>query len=118
MAPFVAALMEASDFAALHRTIDVQLRAVGGFGELAIYDIAQRIGWYRRLEPAEIYLHRGTRDGARLLVPGLAGATLSPARLPPEFHALTPPQLEDVLCIYKAQIGGIAGLRRSPTPPR
>lgn len=104
MAPFAAALMAAKTFAELHRIVELHLSAAGGFGELVIYDIAQRVGWYRELEPEEIYLHRGTRDGARVLVPGVTGRTLARSRLPSEFQALSPAQLEDVLCIYKDDI--------------
>ena len=36
-------------------------------GELTVYDVAHRIGAYLQLEPDVVYLHRGTRIGARYL---------------------------------------------------
>jgi hypothetical protein len=108
LTPLAPALMAATNFDELHRTIDLHLRAVGGFGELAIYDIAQRLGWYRNMEPSAIYLHCGTREGAKALGLSTSGRTLALAALPPELRVLSPSQLEDVLCIYKNDLRRIA----------
>jgi hypothetical protein len=35
--------------------------------EEVVYDIAHRIGAYLRREPEAVYLHAGTREGARAL---------------------------------------------------
>lgn len=113
MEPHAGALTSAADFAELHDRVAALGAEVDRVGELAVYDIAQRIGWYRDIEPREIYLHCGTRDGAKALVPQLRGKTMAVDRLPPELHGLTPAQLEDVLCIYKAALTRIAG-RRGP----
>ena len=109
LTPHSEALMAATNFTELHQRVSVLGGAGLRIGDLAIYDIAQRIGWYRGLAPEEIYLHRGTLDGDLALDPSATGKTLSPDNLPDEFRQLAPFQLEDVLCIYKAQIRRIAG---------
>ena len=38
-----------------------------GIGELTIYDISVCIGTYLKKPPKKIYLHRGARDGAKIL---------------------------------------------------
>ena len=38
-----------------------------GIGSLTVYDTATRIGAFLKLEPDRVYLHAGTRDGARAL---------------------------------------------------
>lgn len=106
--PHVNAIMQTSDFRELHALVTLLARDMQRIGELAVYDVAQRIGWYRRLEPIEIYLHRGTLDGARALTPLLRGKTITADLLPVALRAFTPAQLEDVLCIYKAALQRIA----------
>jgi hypothetical protein len=104
-----ATLAAAPDFAALHGALERILRPIGGYGALAIYDIAERIGWYRGLEPEHVYLHSGTREGALVLDPSFRGDTVGVSDLPPEIRRLTPAQAENFLCIYKA---GLQELRR------
>jgi hypothetical protein len=59
------------------------------------------------LEPDRIYLHAGTREGARAL--GLGGTALSKSELPKAFHRLSPGEIEDCLCIYKDDLRRLAG---------
>jgi hypothetical protein len=88
------------DFAELYQLIDTALEDVPGIGELYVYDTALRIGAKLNLFPKKVYLHAGTRRGARAL--GLdAGLTLKVSQLPKEFRALRPHEIEDVLCIFK-----------------
>ena len=54
-------------FQDLFAAIKAALKPIHGIGELAIYDIALRIGASREIEPENVYLHRGTREGARRL---------------------------------------------------
>lgn len=105
----VQALAAASDFAVLHEALERILRPVRGYGALAIYDIAERIGWHLGLEPEHVYLHSGTRDGALVLDPSIRGRRIDLSALPPEIGRLTPAQAENFLCIYK---GGLQQLRR------
>ena len=87
------------DFAALHDLVKATIGSLRGIGDLAIYDIAVSIGANLRLEPALVYLHAGTRQGALAL--GFNDKTLNPAALPPAFRRLRPREIEDVLCIYR-----------------
>jgi hypothetical protein len=79
---------------------------IRGVGELMLYDVATRIGAKLELEPELIYLHAGTREGARAL--GLRGATIAKSELPEVFGRLTPGEIEDCLCIYKADLHRLA----------
>ena len=97
-------LSAAADFKALHKAVDNAIGKKQGLGELAVYDIAQRIGAYLGKEPKLVYLHRGVREGARAL--GFHGDTLDPALLPPAFSRLTPAEIEDCLCIFKSALRG------------
>lgn len=53
------------NFDDLHSVVWAAIKPIRGVGELATYDIAHRIGAYLRLKPELVYLHRGTRDGAK-----------------------------------------------------
>jgi hypothetical protein len=79
-----------------------------GIGELAIYDIAHRLGAYLRLQPEYVYLHAGTRDGAKALKIKNLSEKLSMSEFPPEFQKLRPEQVEDCLCIYKTHLARIS----------
>jgi hypothetical protein len=71
-------------------------------GPLAVYDITQRIGRYLGLEPEDVYLHRGTREGARAL--GLCGETVKKDQFPAAFQRLSAAEIEDCLCIFKDEL--------------
>jgi len=90
-------------FHQLHNTIANEIGSIRGIGDLTVYDIATRIGAHLGLEPEYVYLHAGTRAGARAL--GFSEADyLAPAVLPPAFHRLKPHEIEDCLCIYKGKL--------------
>ena len=89
-------------FRDLHRAVGDRIGDIRGIGELAVYDIACRIGASLGLTPERVYLHAGTREGARAL--RLKGASVHKADLPEEFAGLSPAEIEDCLCIYKADI--------------
>jgi hypothetical protein len=88
-------------FQALLALIDAESRKLWKKAELTVYDTALRIGAYLDLEPEEVYLHRGTREGAKAL--GFDGnrKSIRPSELPTEFQQLKPCEIEDCLCIYK-----------------
>ena len=96
------AMRSSSSFDALFEIVDKESRKLWGIGELTVYDTALRIGAYHELElePKEIYLHAGTREGAKAL--GFDGSRRSIRRdkLPEAFQQLKPYQIEDCLCIY------------------
>jgi hypothetical protein len=77
---------------------------IDGVGELAIYDTAHRLGAYCDLSPDHVYLHAGTRDGARFLGLAYRAAKLSKKVLPKEFQKLRAEQTEDCLCMFKSQL--------------
>lgn len=92
-------------FDELHTLLGRLLRGSQGIGELYIYDTAFRIGAKLDLLPVKVYLHAGTRVGARAL--GYDGRLpwIEVSRLPRELWRLKPYEIEDVLCIYKDILG-------------
>ena len=104
------AIPACSSFDELHRTVHDRIAGIHRIGELAVYDIACRIGAFLGLSPDHVYLHAGTRKGAQAL--GLQGATVHKNDLPPEFRKLSPAEVEDCLCIYKAPIRRLAAASR------
>jgi hypothetical protein len=94
---------KAQTFAALHDVLSELAADLHGIGELTVYDTATRLGAFLNLRPKFVYLHAGTREGARAL--GIdQRAHVKPANLPKAFRKLQPAEIEDVLCIYKAEI--------------
>lgn len=77
---------------------------VKGFGELAIYDTAFRIGLYLNKLPQQVYLHAGTREGAKYLANVRRKEKIEMMDLPEALGFLEPWQAEDFLCLYKKQI--------------
>jgi len=98
-------ISRASDFDELISI--VQNAKCDKIGELAIYDTAYRIGNYLGILPEKIYLHSGTREGAKALIGRAAGKTyILQTDLPSPFQRpdLTPAEIEDILCIYKKEL--------------
>jgi len=97
-----------SNFSELIEIVDATIRPIKGIGELAVYDTTLRIGAYLNLKPDVIYLHSGTRDGAKAI--GLDGKrhTIYVDELPSPFQELSPREIEDCLCIYKDDFKGFA----------
>jgi len=98
-------LAKAADFAALHKLVDDAAEGIKGIGALTVYDIAHRIGAYFGKAPKHVYLHAGTRIGARAL--NIKGDLIGPKTLPKPFIRLTPAEIEDCLCIYKDEMRGV-----------
>jgi len=91
-----------SDFDSLISIIDKH--KINGVGEMLVYDVALRIGHYKRIYPEKIYLHRGTRVGVEnLLGRKVYQNTILKEQLPEPFKScdLTASQLEDFFCIYE-----------------
>lgn len=106
-----ARIRRAKSFAELHDIVEAEIGSLRGIGELAVYDTAHRIGAYLGLEPEAVYLHAGTRVGARAL--DLAGDVVALGALPPALRRLSAAEIEDCLCIYKSALQR-GGLRHSP----
>jgi len=98
------ALREAESFEELFEVIAATIGPIPGIGELAVYDTALRVGAHFGLEPAKVYLHAGTRAGAKALGLDWTADTIEMAELPAELRALTAREVEDVLCIYKDEL--------------
>lgn len=94
------------DFDTLHQLIDSAIRDIPKIGELVVYDVTHRIGAQNQIEPNRVYLHAGTRLGARAF--RLRGKSIVVDDLPPEFRGLSPAECEDCLCIYHSEVGRIA----------
>jgi hypothetical protein len=74
-----------------------------GIGPLTVYDTATRIGAYMNLYPDKVYLHAGTREGAKKLAGNASGRFILKKDLPNSFHRkdLACWEIEDILCIFK-----------------
>lgn len=102
-------LSRARDFHDLHTRIDAAIGPVPGIGALTVYDTTLRIGAKLGLEPEFVYLHAGTRAGAKALGLRSTALYLRPSELPTELRTLRPHEVEDVLCIFKQQLRRSAG---------
>jgi hypothetical protein len=102
-------LARAADFAALHRLVEKEIGGIKGIGALTVYDIAHRIGAHFKKSPERVYLHAGTRTGARVF--DIGGDSFDPTILPKAFLQLASSEIEDCLCIYKDQLRGGAHTR-------
>lgn len=96
-----APLRKVGSFHELFSIVDSALGGIPGIGELMVYDTALRIGANLGLQPDRVYLHCGTRRGARALGLNWRAEWLLPPELPKEFRSLPAWQVEDILCIFK-----------------
>jgi hypothetical protein len=95
-------LQRCKSFHELWQRIRIILGPVTGLGELYIYDTSLRIGAYLNLLPDRVYLHAGTRTGAKAF--GIVSRNeewIEVAELPGLLRELPPHEVEDILCIYK-----------------
>lgn len=101
-------IQRSSSFHELWNTIDSLLEPIEGIGELYVYDTALRIGAQLGLKPERVYLHAGTRTGARQL--GLLNGRdeskewLEMKEVPAPLRSLSPSDVENLLCIYKSRL--------------
>ncbi len=109
-----AELQACRDFDELVQLVHDTIGPIQDIGPLMIYDTALRLGAFLGHEPTKVYLHAGTKDGAKVL--GLDGrATCLPVSVfPKAFHRLRPHEIEDCLCLYKTVLRKIA-TARGPT---
>jgi len=103
----LAAIERAQNFGILWEAIRSAVSHLAGLGELYVYDTSLRIGAKKETLPARIYLHAGTRDGAKALGIDIKGRkVIDRFELPLALQDLQPHEIEDVLCIYKAHFTG------------
>lgn len=107
LATRIAAIERAQNFGILLDEIKSAVGHLAGLGELYIYDTALRIGAKKGTLPARIYLHAGTRAGARALgIDVKQRKVIDKFELPAELHELELHEVEDLLCIYKQHFTG------------
>jgi hypothetical protein len=99
-------LAGAADFSALHRLVLNEIGNIRGIGALTVYDISHRIGAPFGKAPRLVYLHTGSRTGARVF--NISGDSFDPRRLPKPLSRLKASEIEDCLCIYKDELRGNA----------
>jgi len=109
-------LAMANDFAALHRLVENEIGRIRGIGALTVYDITHRIGAHFGKTPQLVYLHAGTRTGARVF--NIRGDSFDPKILPKPFSRLMPSEIEDCLCIYKDELRDEAHSQTTHREPR
>ena len=106
-------------FEELFNLVEGTVLHIPGAGELLVYDIAQRLGIYLKLNPKLVYLHRSARIGATSL--GIEGRSRAVPleNFPPALAGLGSYRLEDVLCIYRLALARIAaGISSAPPKSR
>jgi hypothetical protein len=97
---------ELRSFHELYGIVRDRIGGIRGVGELTVYDTALRIGGKLGLEPDRVYLHSGTRVGARNLGLNWRAAFLQVSDLPAKLRVLKPREVEDLLCVFKDELGG------------
>jgi len=114
--PFERSLQQVCDAISGCRTFDdlhtiVSEQRTEGIGPLSVYDTAVRIGAYLGLAPEKVYLHTGTRKGAKALGLDASSEYLESQELPPPLRHLSPDEAEDFFCIYKDAFRGQSAAR-------
>jgi hypothetical protein len=94
-------LDRARDFEELLAMVTKTCWNIRGFGTCTRYDVAFRIGLYLKKLPRRVYLHAGSRGGAKALGLPHTRDFLEMSILPTELRRLEPWQVEEFLCIYK-----------------
>lgn len=99
-------ISQTKSFEELHSMIRGLLIDIHGIGPLYIYDTSLRLGGYLGLSPEKVYLHAGTKDGAKALGLNWRSDYLELKELPPSLLVLDPHEIEDFLCIFKDELAG------------
>ena len=95
--------------------IETSLSEIKGIGPLYVYDTALRIGAKLGLLPDKVYLHSGTRTGAKYLGLRTDVPALRTEDLPRELQGMPLYEVEDILCIYKDNFSSANGVRSAKT---
>jgi hypothetical protein len=98
-------LQKCTCFQELFDIVECEIGSIKGIGELTVYDTAYRIGVYLDLEPEVVYLHTGTRKGAKAIgVDVKQKKSISLKQLPAPFAILKPSEIEECLCIFEEEL--------------
>ena len=93
-------LSKAQTFEELHSILHAAFSTILGLGALYTYDTALRLGFFLKRAPEKVYLHAGTRLGARAL--GVRNSdSVEISALPKEIAVLPAYEIENFLCIFK-----------------
>lgn len=101
-------LKNANDFDELYEIVRV-VESRPRLGPLTTYDLAERIGWFAEIYPAQVYVHAGAKEGARAI-----GAKVKDRRIPlaffrgSSFGSLSAAEIETVLCVHKNDLANPA----------
>lgn len=104
----IGSIRASEDFDSLLVLIEHTLRGISGLGDLYYYDTARRIGAFLGHYPVRVYLHRGTKAGARALGLDHKKRYLNMIGLPKELRRLEPRHVEDFLCRFKDRLAHLA----------
>lgn len=85
-------------FELIHKEIE---REVYGIGEMYTYDISFYLSVNLGFKPKYVYLHKGTKIGARKLGLNVNRIYIAKDEFPEEFKELEVYDIENLLCIYK-----------------
>ena len=98
-----AKMQNESDFTGLHNIIAGLISGIKYIGELTVYDIALRIGARLEKYPKEVYLHRGSLEGAVVLLGknAVKDRIVEKSVFPDVFRDLESYEIEHILCIYR-----------------
>jgi hypothetical protein len=97
-------LKKISNFEYLISLIGHFVEKIPNLGELYIYDTSLRIGRHLRLSPEFVYLHSGTREGAKALKLPHTSRYLKPSELPKCLQIASPEIIEDFLCVCRDEL--------------
>jgi hypothetical protein len=96
-------LAKVRSYEELHDFLRIAFSGIQGLGALYTYDTALRLGFFLKFAPKNVYLHAGTRQGARAL--GVRNSdVVEVSDLPKELAALPPHEIENFLCIFKPRV--------------
>jgi len=97
-------LRKSRNFEELIKVVERKIGGIKGIGALTVYDTAHRIGAYLGVEPERVYLHAGTREGAKVLGLQWRERTIDLEELPKPLQQLRPYEVEDLLCLYRQEL--------------
>ena len=100
------------DFDALHEAVREAIQGITRVDVLAVYDTALRLGAFRGVLPECVYLHAGTKTGAKNLGFDNPPDKLAMSDLPSEFRKLKAYEVENCLCIYKEHFKAVSALQK------
>jgi hypothetical protein len=100
-AAIVEQIRACGDFDEVLKLVGLQVSEIWKNAELYVYDTALRISAHKGVSPDRVYLHRGTRIGAKELGFDTNRRSIPRAEFPEELSRLEPHEIEDCLCIYK-----------------